>query len=271
MEYQSLCEETITAVKEAGRFIQGESKKLQDADVGLKGKNDLVTRVDVAAEQLLVDRLQRILPEAGILAEEEHQVYNKEKTYNWVIDPLDGTLNFVQQIPVYSVSVALLQGEKVKLGVVLELNLDECFYAFEGGGAWLHDKQLGVGQKEDIGNAVFATGFPVDRDERAEFYVDLLKAVLKKTRGIRRIGSAAVDLCYTAAGRFDGYYEFDLKPWDVAAGSLIVREAGGEVSDLSGSYDYIFGGEITAGNKPIINQFLNFYNQFQPKSSINDH
>lgn len=270
MDYNALCNNTISVIRETGRYVQKQSRLLKEADIGLKGKNDLVTSVDVGAEQMLVKRLKEVLPEAGFLAEEEHQVLDQDKVYNWVIDPLDGTLNFVQQIPAYSISVALMQGDEVVLGVVLELNLNECFYAFKDGGAWIDGRSISVAAKEGLDQAVFATGFPVDRDERIDFYMDLLKATLKETRGVRRLGSAAVDLCYTAIGRFDGYYEFDLKPWDVAAGALIVQEAGGKVTDLSGGNDYIFGGSIAAGNRKIMDQFINFYNQFEQKSPIND-
>ena len=260
MDYQSLCHKVIEVVKEAGAYIQSESKEFnRNKDVGYKGRNDLVTYVDKASEEKLISSLQALLPESGVMAEEDHQDFQHDKNLNWIIDPLDGTLNFVHQIPCYCVSVALTEGEEVKLGVVYELNQDECFYAYKGGGAYLNDDPIRVSNTTAMEDALFATGFPFMEPEIVKFYTGILNHLLANTRGVRRIGSAAVDLCYTAMGRFDGYYEFNLKAWDVAAGALIVTEAGGDVFDFRGGENYLFDGEIIAGNPAISNAFYQLF------------
>ena len=260
MDHKELTDKIIQIVKHTAGFIREEAERFdRQADIGFKGRNDLVTYVDRQSEEELIRGLIGILPEAGVMAEEEHQEFQQDKKLNWIIDPLDGTLNFVHQLPCYCISVGLMEGNTVKAGVVYEINQDECFYAFEGGGAFLNGEKIHVSTTEALKDALFATGFPFTDPEVVRTYTAILNHLLAQSRGVRRIGSAAADLCYTAAGRFDGYYEFNLKPWDVVAGSLIVKEAGGEVIDFKGGNDYIFGGEIIAGNPSISKQFLDFF------------
>jgi len=261
MDYWHLCKSTIDLVKATGRFIQQESRTFSKEAVQFKGRNDLVTYVDRKSEQRLMEGLQQLLPEAGFMAEEAHKEFQSDKNLNWIIDPLDGTLNFVHRIPTYSISVALMTGEEVKLGVVYEINRDECFYAYDGSnGAFLNDSPIRVSANNEMENALFATGFPYARPELVAFYTGILTELLTHTRGVRRIGSAAVDLCYTAAGRFDCFYEFNLQAWDVAAGSFILQQAGGSVCDFKGGEHFLFGGEIIGGNPPICQAF---YQRFQ--------
>lgn len=260
-EIGTRCRAVKDAVRDTAYFIQGERKRFSQQDVGYKGWNDLVTYVDQQSEAKLVSALNEILPEAGVLAEEAHTELETDKAYNWIIDPLDGTLNFVHRLPMYAVSVALRRGSTMELGVVYEPNSDECFYAVRGQGAYLNGEPLHISETNEVANALFATGFPTPEHEAIAPYTRILNYLLTQSRGVRRFGSAAMDLCYTAAGRFDAYYEYGLKPWDVAAGALIVQEAGGTVSDFSGGDDYLFGREIVAGNSPIREAFLSIHNQ----------
>lgn len=255
MDYSQICNDTIQLAKLVGDFIKAEGRVFSRDDVKFKGRNDLVTYVDKESERQLIDGLHKILPEAGFMAEEDHQDFEDSNTLNWIIDPLDGTLNFVHQIPVYSISIALMDKDEVKLGVVYELNLEECYYAYDGGEAYLNETKISVSPNNKFEYALFATGFPFTDQATVDFYTDILNHLLANTRGIRRIGSASVDLCYTAAGRFDCYYEFNLKPWDVAAGSYILQKAGGTVYDFKGGENYLFGGQILGGT-PSISQDL---------------
>ncbi len=261
MDYSKICDDTIQLVKAVGKFIKSESQVFTREDVKFKGRNDLVTYVDKESERRLIDGLHQILPEAGFMAEEDHQDFEDNKTLNWIIDPLDGTLNFVHQIPVYSISVALMDRDKVRLGVVYELNLEECYHAFDGSDAYLNGNVISVSTNDQFENALFATGFPFTDQETVNFYTDILNHLLANTRGIRRIGSAAVDLCYTAAGRFDCYYEFNLKAWDVAAGAFILQKAGGDVYDFEGGNNYLFDGQILGGNPHISQDLLALFNE----------
>jgi myo-inositol-1(or 4)-monophosphatase len=253
MELKSLCDLTVKAVKEVGTFIQQE--RLNGFTVEEKSQNSLVTRVDKQAEQRLVDALKILLPEAGILGEEG--IDNKlTGHYNWIIDPLDGTTNFIHGIPCYCISVALMHKDELCIGVVYELNLHECFYAWKNGGAYLNGNPIWVSKNENVSDALVATGFPYYDFIKTDQYLSLLKDMMESTRGIRRLGSAAVDLAYVACGRFDCFYEYSLQAWDVAAGALIVQEAGGTVCDFSGSTNFVFGKEIVASSATLSNAFL---------------
>jgi myo-inositol-1(or 4)-monophosphatase len=257
MDYSKICEQVLTVAEKAKNYIEAEEAKLESKDVNFKAKNDLVTYVDVETEKLLINELGKIVPEASFLAEETHQKY-KEEEFSWIIDPVDGTVNFIHQIPVYSVSIALMENGKLKVGVVLEINRNEYFYAYEGGGAYLNQKPISVSSTTALKDAMLATGFPFNEPAWVDQYIHILRETILNSRGVRRMGSAAVDLCYTAAGRFDGYYEFNLKPWDVAAGSLIVNEAGGQVMDFEGKTDFLFGRQILAGNPNVSNELLEY-------------
>ncbi len=251
----------ISAVKNTGKFIQEEAKHFSKQDVDYKGWNDLVTYVDQQSEAKLVEALRGILPEAGILAEEAHTELETGKDYQWIIDPLDGTLNFVHRLPMYAISVALMKDRELQLGVVYEPNLDECFHAVKGAGAYLNNEPIKVSPTETLENALFATGFPIIDPTTVAHYTRILNHLLTHSRGVRRFGSAAMDLCYTATGRFDAYYEYGLKPWDVAAGALIMEEAGGQVTDFQGGANYLFGKEIVAGNPELCKTFLSLHQQ----------
>ena len=255
MELKQLTEKVCSISKEVGAFIQQESAKLSSGDIETKSKNSLVTYVDKTAEKIVVDFLSELIPESGFIAEEGTSNKKGEK-YNWVIDPLDGTTNFIHGIPTYCVSIALLKDNELILGVIYEPNQDEMFYAWKNGGAYLNGKSISVSSTTKISNALLATGFPYYDYERIDGYMNILKWLMHNSRGVRRIGSAAIDLAYVACGRFDAFYEYSLNPWDVAAGAIIVNEAGGSVKDFEGGENYIFGREILASNLLVKNELL---------------
>lgn len=228
--------------------------------VNLKSPNQLVTNTDIAVEKYLIAALQGLLPEAGFITEEQQISQNADKEFVWVIDPIDGTTNFVHQIPVFCVSVALLQNNKPYLGVVYELNAKEMFSAEKGKGAFLNGVPMHVSHRAELKDTLIATGFPYYDYERIDPYMNSLKTFMKETRGVRRLGSAAADLAYVACGRFDAFYEYSLSPWDVAAGILLVEEAGGTVAGFSAATDPLFGGEIIAANTHIVKQIQSIIN-----------
>ncbi|MCX6181959.1 MAG: inositol monophosphatase family protein [Bacteroidetes bacterium] len=248
MNYQQLCEEVIVLSKKVGQFLKEENKKIRASDVESKEHgNSLVTYVDKAAEKLIIEKLSQLIPESGFIAEEGTSD-KIGKTYNWIIDPLDGTTNFIHGLPIYAVSIALQEGEEIVLGVVYEVNLEECFYAWKESKAYLNGKEIHVSTAAKMEDSLIATGFPYWDFGKMDAYLEILKDFTARTRGIRRLGSAATDLAYVAAGRFEAFYEYSLKPWDVAAGAFIVERAGGKVTDFSGNRDLISGKEMLASN-----------------------
>ncbi|MDP1747353.1 MAG: inositol monophosphatase family protein [Bacteroidota bacterium] len=252
---QKLCQDVCKLTKQVGMFIKSERLKFSTESVEIKGKNDFVSYVDKTSEQKLVEGLAILLPEAGFIAEEGTSS-KKGEIYNWIIDPLDGTTNFIHGIPCFAISIALTKNNKLVLGVIYEINLDECFYAWEGSKAYLNEKEISVSKTQKLADSLIATGFPYYNYERQDEYMELFKHFMKNTRGLRRLGSAATDLAYVACGRFDGFYEYSLRAWDVAAGAFIVQQAGGTVTDFQGNENYIFGEEIVAGNKACFDEFL---------------
>ncbi|RIW18435.1 inositol monophosphatase [Algoriphagus lacus] len=256
-----LLEQTQNIAKEVGAFIRKERQHFDVEKVEHKGFNDLVSYVDKEAERQIVEKLSEILPEAGFITEEGTNNTQAE-LYNWVIDPLDGTTNFIHGIPNFSVSIALIEKNEVVLGVVYEINRHECFYAMKGGGAFCNDTKIKVSGAPDLSASLIATGFPYYNFELIDRYLNSMKSLMQKTHGLRRLGSAAVDLCYVAAGRTEGFFEYNLNSYDVAAGAIIVLEAGGTVTDFSGGSDYVFGRKIVASNGNIHAEFLAVLDEF---------
>jgi len=240
----ALCEETVAFVKEAGSFIRKEFKNFDTSRIENKGRsNDLVSYVDKETEKILVEGLRKILPDAGFIGEEGASEEGKDGI-QWVIDPLDGTTNFLHGMPTFCISVALIQQKTVLVGVVYEINLDECFYAWQGGGAYLNGNKISVSSVDEVSKALIATGFPYSMRGKTDAYFDIIKELVNGSHGLRRLGSAAVDLCYVACGRFEAYFEYNIHIWDIAAGVLIVQEAGGKVTDYAGGDDYLSGREL---------------------------
>jgi len=255
MHLETLTQKVIEVAKEAGAFIREQRKTFSPDKIEFKGLNDLVSYVDKTAEKLIVSALQKILPEAGFITEEKTINITGEK-YNWIIDPLDGTTNFIHGLPVYSVSIALQEDDKLVIGVVYEVNQDECFYAWEGSPAYLNGAEIRVSSSASIDKSLLATGFPYYDFTLQPAYIALFTELMKSCHGLRRLGSAAVDLAYTACGRFDGYYEYNLNPWDVAAGILIVRQAGGDVVNFKGGQECLNTRELLATNGKITGELL---------------
>lgn len=254
--YKNICLKTCDIAKKAGAFIAEQRKNFNHSMVENKGLHDLVSYVDREAEKLIVTELSSLLPEAGFIAEEGTKDKQGER-FNWIVDPLDGTTNFIQGIPTYAVSIALMEGDELVTGVVLEIVRQECFYAWKGGGAYLNGDKISVSDKSDLHLSLLATGFPYTNFDKLDPYMSFLKWMLRNSRGVRRIGSAATDLAYVACGRFDAFWEYGLKPWDMAAGALLIKEAGGHVSDFKGTGHFLFGSNIIATNKLLHEIMLN--------------
>lgn len=222
-----------------------------DFEIDLKGKNDLVTDADLEVEKRILEIITDAFPDDHILAEETEQGRSLPEKRSWLIDPIDGTTNFAHGFPIFCVSIALWENKQPKVGVVLEVGRDELFTATTGGGAYLNGDPISVSTIEDPSATLIGTGFPYRDLHLVENYLNLFETLMHKTHGVRRPGSAAYDLCCTAAGRFDGFYEYSLNAWDVAAASLIIKEAGGVITDWNGGDEWLFGQRIIAGNEKI--------------------
>ncbi len=260
LQFDSVCRQVIELTHEVGYFIMTEQQKLSHSDIVKKGRNDLVTYVDKNAEKAIIEGLTKILPGSGILAEESGATEKKE--YTWIIDPLDGTTNFIHKIPCFAISIALIKNNEPVVGVVNELNLKQCFCAALGEGAQMNGKPIKVSEEQKLENSLIATGFPYNDFKWHAEYMDLFKHLMTCTQGIRRIGSASVDLCYTACGRFEAFYEYGLNPWDVAAGAIILQEAGGQLTEFSGGHNYISGKSIVASNSHIHKELMEAVRKF---------
>lgn len=252
---QSTLKNVVSIVHDVGAFIRTERRHFDKNKIEFKESgSDLVSYVDKSAEKELVTRLGQLLPETGFITEENTIPQNKKFDYQWVIDPLDGTTNFVHGLYPHAVSVALMYKQKVILGVVYEIGSGEMFHAIERSGAYCGKEKLRINPDTTLNSGLIATGFPYAIFTYVDIYLEILKIFMQRAQGLRRMGSAATDLAYLAAGRFDGFFEFGLSPWDVAAGSLLVTEAGGVISDVSGGDQYIFGKTIMAANPKIMTE-----------------
>ncbi len=237
--------------RKVGQFLKSERTSIAKSDIIFKGRaNDLVSRADKEAEVLFISFLEKLLPESGFIAEEgTSQKVGAE--YNWIIDPLDGTTNYLYGIPCYCTSVALQKGNELILGVIYDPERDECFTAATGQGATLNGEPIHVSAETIAAHSLIAMGFPYDNKGKQLAYLDLLAKVNAATRGVRRLGSAALDMAYVACGRFDAFYEYGLHPWDCAAGAVIVREAGGMVTNFRGGEEFLSTRTMVCGNEAI--------------------
>ncbi len=224
----------------------------QSFDIELKGKNDLVTDADLASEKMIIEVIKSEFPEDQFLAEESNTYSALPLGRIWIIDPIDGTTNFAHGFSPFCVSIAFWVDGDAKVAVVLEVAHDEMFSAVNGEGAWLNDEPISVSSTSDPAKSLVATGFPYTQFDLVDPYLAVLKILMQKTHGIRRAGAASYDLCCVAAGRVEGFYEYGLSPWDVAAGSLIIKEAGGMVTDWKGGDGWLFGKRIIAGNEALV-------------------
>jgi myo-inositol-1(or 4)-monophosphatase len=244
----ALTGEITTIARQAGAFLLQERSRFQRESIEYKGLNNLVSYVDKETEKQLVEQLGKLLPEAGFITEEGTTGQEADQSaLNWIIDPLDGTANFIHNLPVFSVSIGLAQGKTPIAGVIYDPNRDECFSAWQGGGAYCNDSRISVSPALTLGESLVATGFPYYKFEQMQPYLSILESLMQQTHGLRRMGSAAIDLAYVASGRFEAFYEYNLNSWDMAAGVLLVQEAGGVVTDFSGGDTFLFGGDVVAG------------------------
>lgn len=257
-QLESVLTEVVKLSKQVGNFIS--EQRVKPDQVELKSMNNLVTFVDKEAERMFVEGLQQIIPDAGFLTE-EGTVETDERKLRWIIDPLDGTTNYLYNIPFWCTSVALFDGDSPILGVIHSPSTSETFEAASGMGAKRNGELIHVSDKSRLKDTLLATGFPYDDFGRQNEYMDLLRSLMSNTRGIRRLGSAAMDLAYVACGNFDAFYEYGLNPWDVAAGIVIVKEAGGSVSDFEGGNKALNGEEILASNTKVHKELMDQINQ----------
>ncbi|MFN5218395.1 MAG: inositol monophosphatase family protein [Sphingomonadales bacterium] len=247
----------MEACKTAGDFQLQHFRSVSSDAVSDKGLNQLVSFVDVESEKILVQKMQKIRPEAGFITEENTAPQHADNSAVWIIDPLDGTTNFLHGLQVFSISVALMENGEITAGVVYAPAMNEMFCAEKGKGAYLNNHPIRVSETRHLKTSLIATGFPYYEFQQTAAYLALLGELMKSTHGLRRMGSAAIDLAYTACGRFDGFYETGLNAWDVAAGALLVEEAGGLVSDFHEQPNHLFGRQILAANPHV-------YQELQP-------
>ena len=247
----------IKAARAAGAIINRASLDLDRVTVTAKSHNDFVTEVDQAAEQAVIETLLTAYPGHGILAEESGRKHGaKDSEFVWIIDPLDGTTNFIHGFPVYATSIALAVRGQVQQAVVYDPARNDLFYASKGRGAYLNDKRLRVSKRTRLLESLVGTGFPFRKGDNFKRYLKMFEDVMQHCAGLRRPGAAALDLCYVAAGWYDGFFETGLNPWDIAAGSLMVTEAGGLIGNFTGEADFLYQREIVAGNPKIYAQLV---------------
>ncbi|SQH77372.1 inositol monophosphatase [Shewanella benthica] len=238
----------VRAARAAGQTIIRAFAELDKVEVTAKGVNDYVTNVDIEAEAAITYQIRKSYPDHTIICEEGGENKGENKDYVWIIDPLDGTNNFVRGIPHFAVSIALQYKGKTEVAVIYDPIRDELFTAVRGQGAKFNDYRMRVSKRNDLKDTILATGFPFKAKQHTETYMKIFGSLFTQCADLRRAGSAALDLAYVAAGRVDGFFEIGLKPWDIAAGDLIVREAGGTVTDFAGNHGYMTSGNIIAGS-----------------------
>ncbi len=261
MDLKKLCHNVIAIAKEAGQYIKSQQHTIHEIKIEAKGVHNYVTEVDKNSERFIIKQLKSLLPGSGFIAEEQTETVQAEE-YNWIVDPLDGTTNYIHGLMPVAVSIALKHKEEIVLGVIYEIGADEVFWAYKGAGAYLNDKQIHVTRTSKLDDTLLATGFPFYDYSRLDRYMDLLRHFMQTSHGLRRLGSAATDLAYVACGRFDGFFEYSLSPWDVAAGACIVQEAGGRVADFRGGNNWLFGKEIIASNSLVFEEFVRVVKSF---------
>lgn len=261
MDYKKLCFQVQDIARDVGAFIREEQKKITEKNIEVKSVASLVTYVDKTAEERIVSALKELIPGSGFVAEEGTADSNQEK-FTWFIDPLDGTTNYLFGISPHSVSIALGENGKMVLGVVYELGADEMFYAWKDSAAYCNGEEIKTANRSKSEETLIGTGFPYYDFDRVEDYIEAMRYLMKNTLGLRRFGSAAVDLCYVASGRFDAFYEHALHAWDVAAGVFILQQAGGKVSDFNGGDNWLFGGELVSASAAYFDEFYSIIHSY---------
>ena len=246
----------VKAARRAANIIQRASNNLDLIRAEQKQHNDFVSDVDRAAEAAIIDMIRDAYPKHAILAEESGGASLSDAEYLWIIDPLDGTTNFLHGYPQYCVSIALAHKGQIQQAVVYDPNRNDLFTASKGGGAFLNDRRIRVSKRISLADSLISTGFPYTDVSYLDQYRAMFADMIRKTAGVRREGSAALDLCYVASGRVDGYWELNLKSWDIAAGSLIAQEAGAIVTDVFGEQGWLESGDVVAANPKVLAQML---------------
>ncbi len=245
------------AARQAGEIIMRATEHMDKLTITSKSENDYVSEVDNMAEQEIIRTIRKAFPDHAILAEESGQTKaDNDSEFEWIIDPLDGTTNYLHQFPQYSVSIAVKQKGRLEHAVVYDPLKDEIFSASRGAGAQMNGRRLRVSPAKGLEGALLGTGFPFKDQQYLDIYLEMLKQMIIPTAGIRRAGSAALDLAYVAAGRLDGFWELNLKPWDMAAGLLLIQEAGGMVSDIKGGHAILESGHVIAGNPRVFKAMI---------------
>lgn len=239
----------IDVCREIGEFIRLEGASFDRSRIEQKNVfNNLVSYVDKESEKALVKALGKLLPKAGFITEEGTVEQSGEHEYNWIIDPLDGTTNFLHGVPMYAISIGLARNGKAIMGVIYDISRQQCYHANEHSPAFVDDQEISVSAIPTLSEGLLATGFPYYHSDKRDDYLDIIKEFLNETHGIRRFGSAAMDLAFVACGRLEGFFEYNLHPWDVAAGTVIVQRAGGTISDFKGGDEFLFGTQFCASN-----------------------
>lgn len=261
MNLKAICREVESIASETAAYIREESAEFLIDKARSKGVHDYVSYVDLGAEKMLVERLGKLIPEAGFLVEEGTS-NKKGEEYCWIVDPLDGTTNFLHKLHPFAISIALREQNEIVAGVIFEVGGNETFVAWKNGGAWLNRKQIRVSEISRLSESLIATGFPYSDFSNITSYLVCMEYLMKKTQGVRRMGSAAIDLANVACGRYEGFFEYGLKPWDIAAGTILIREAGGKVCDFYGSESNNSGLNIIASNSQVFPEFFEIVSKF---------
>jgi myo-inositol-1(or 4)-monophosphatase len=264
MPASALMNVMVAAVRKAGRSLARDYGEVAELQVSVKGPGNFVSIADTRAEEILYRELSKARQAYGFLMEERGTVPGADKTHRWIIDPLDGTTNFLHGIPIFCISVALEREGEIVAGVIYNPASDELYTAEKGKGAFLNDRRLRVAARRSLADAVVATGIPHRGRSGHGRFLDECAAVMREVSGVRRTGAAAIDLAWVAAGRFDAFWDYDLAPWDLAAGILLVREAGGIVTDAAGGADILGAGHVLAGNNYIHKQIMPLLKAPQP-------
>ncbi|MGE5864389.1 MAG: inositol monophosphatase family protein [Rhizobacter sp.] len=253
----------VKAARAAGSLINRASLDLDLLKVSTKSPNDFVTEVDQKAEAIIIETLLSAYPGHGILAEESGRTHGAPHSeYVWIIEPLDGTTNFMHGMPYYALSIALAYRDQIQQAVVYDPTRNDLFYASKGRGAFLNDKRLRVSRRTRMSDALIGTGFPFRKGDNFKRYMKMFEDVMVGCAGLRRPGAAALDLCYVAAGNYDGFFETGLSPWDIAAGSLMITEAGGLIGNFTGEADFMYQREVVAGNPKIYGQLVGLLSKY---------
>ncbi|MCM2473399.1 inositol monophosphatase [Rhizobium sp. CG5] len=265
MARSALLNVMVQAAIKAGKSLSRDFGEVQNLQVSVKGPSDFVSQADIKAEKIVREELMKARPTYGFLGEESEEVKGTDGAHRWIVDPLDGTTNFLHGIPQFAVSIALERNGEIVAGVIFNPATDELYTAERGGGAFMNDRRIRVAARKVLSDCVVACGVPhLGRGNHGKFLVEL-RHVMNEVAGVRRMGAAALDLAYVAAGRFDGFWEVELSPWDIAAGILLIREAGGFVGDMSGGTDMFGSRSVVAGNEYIHKALAEVVNRPIPK------